>query len=286
MDPAYVAARQALLTALIALDRSPSPVVLIGAQAVYLRTGQASFDVSVDPYTTDADLALNPDVLGGEPQLEQVMRAAGFDRLSQPGAWFTHVRMPDGTTRSVEVDLMVPEAVAGPGRRAARLPEQAAGVARRGPGLEAAIIDYSRMTVPSLDKSDRRTAEVNVAGTAALLIAKAHKLFERIGDERKRGQPSDRVKPKDAGDIYRLASLAEPAEDIGRRLRALAEHEMAGGTVRSGVDYLSELFSRRGQRGVELAKVALSAPGGVPPTRIEAVLSNYMRELREAYDDR
>jgi hypothetical protein len=65
-DPLYVAARVALLDALEALGEQRRAVVLVGAQAVYLHTGEAT--VAVAPYTTDADLAIDPSLLQASPK--------------------------------------------------------------------------------------------------------------------------------------------------------------------------------------------------------------------------
>jgi hypothetical protein len=54
VDPIYVEARRVLLDALTALAPQGSAVIVAGAQAVYLRAGDA--DVAVAPYTTDGDL--------------------------------------------------------------------------------------------------------------------------------------------------------------------------------------------------------------------------------------
>lgn len=56
--PEYVLVRSALLDALGALHRHLDALVLVGAQAVYLHTGDA--ELIVVPTTTDADLALYP----------------------------------------------------------------------------------------------------------------------------------------------------------------------------------------------------------------------------------
>ena len=54
----YVEARRALLDALTALQSHVDAFVLIGAQAVYLRT--AGRLPGYQPFTPDADLALDP----------------------------------------------------------------------------------------------------------------------------------------------------------------------------------------------------------------------------------
>src|SRR5437867_876077 len=75
--PAYVEARRVLLDALTALAPQGSAVIVAGAQAIYLHTGDA--DLAIAPYTTDGDLTLDPSQLVDEPALESAMRSAGFD---------------------------------------------------------------------------------------------------------------------------------------------------------------------------------------------------------------
>jgi hypothetical protein len=52
-------------------------------------------------------------------------------------------------------------------------------VARKAKGLEAAIVDNSIHHLTALDAADARTFEVAIAGLAALLVAKLHKIAER-----------------------------------------------------------------------------------------------------------
>jgi hypothetical protein len=96
-DPEYAAARRVLLDALGALGAHCKAVVLVGAQAIYLRVGAG--DMAVAPFTTDGDLALNPTVLGDEPILAEALRAAGFDLAIKPGTW---------SRADVQIDLLVP----------------------------------------------------------------------------------------------------------------------------------------------------------------------------------
>ncbi|MDA8024984.1 MAG: hypothetical protein M0T78_00355 [Actinomycetota bacterium] len=89
-DPRYVVARRVLLDALIALAPHGKAFIIAGAQAVYLRTGLN--EVAVAPYTTDGDLALDPNLLGDGPALEATMRNAGFELAGmasgiEPGIW-------------------------------------------------------------------------------------------------------------------------------------------------------------------------------------------------------
>jgi hypothetical protein len=50
-DPLYVNAREVLLDALEALGPHRASLILVGAQAIYLHTGEA--DIAVAPFTTD-----------------------------------------------------------------------------------------------------------------------------------------------------------------------------------------------------------------------------------------
>ena len=64
-DPLYVLARRALLDGLAALKPHLNSIVVIGAQAVYLRTGPA--DLAVPEFTIDADLAIAPEAADRRP---------------------------------------------------------------------------------------------------------------------------------------------------------------------------------------------------------------------------
>ncbi len=225
-----VAARGALLDALEALHVHRRSVIVIGAQAIYLHTGAAA--VALAEATKDSDLALDPRTMFDEPLLENVMTAAGFQsdpHSAQPGSWLH----PNG----IPVDLMVPEALAGgSGRRGARIPPHSSRAARRAAGLEAALVDNGPVQVRALAVGDGRAYMANVAGPAALLVAKLHKLGERQ-------TTSGRLIDKDAHDLYRLL-VAIPTENLADTLRRLRDDEVAGPATVQGVAYLDELFAR------------------------------------------
>lgn len=65
-SPEYVAARRVLLDALDSLRPHLDAIVLVGAQAVYLH---APLGDPRPTYTTDADLALNPELLATHPDI-------------------------------------------------------------------------------------------------------------------------------------------------------------------------------------------------------------------------
>lgn len=224
-----VAARAALLDALDALRDQRDALVLIGAQAVYLHTGAAP--VALAEATKDSDLAVDPRALSDSPLLDEAMQRAGFHRNltePQPGSWLS--------PRGIPVDLMVPAALAGAGgRRGARIPPHSRHATRRTPGLEAALVDHAPMTIVALDPDDSRSAEIEVAGPAALLVAKLHKLGERQ-------QRPERLLDKDAHDVYRLL-VATDTLTLSSTLVGLRSDELAGATTNEAVDYLERLFA-------------------------------------------
>jgi hypothetical protein len=74
------------------------------------------------------------------------------------------------------------------------------------------------MTVDSLD-GDGRSAVINVAGSAALLVAKLHKLGERV-------DTPGRLSDKDTHDIYRLL-VATETPDLAKTLQRLHADQIA-----------------------------------------------------------
>lgn len=119
VDPRYVVARRVLLDALTTLAPHGPAVIVADAQAVYLRAGDA--DLTIAPYTTDGDLAIDPTLLDDEPQLARAMGEAGFSLGIEPGIWLAPA-VVDGEDVTIPVDLIVPEHAAPPGgRRGARL---------------------------------------------------------------------------------------------------------------------------------------------------------------------
>ncbi len=264
-DNLIVEARAALLDAIAALEAHKDSVILIGAQAIYLRTGNAAFALA--EATKDSDLAIDPRTLGEDPRLEEAMTEAGFilnPVSQQPGAWMS----PNG----IPVDLMVPEHLAGTGsRRGIGIPPHSKHSARRAAGLEAAIIDRSPMTVESLD-DDGRSAVINVAGPAALLVAKLHKLGERVGTP-------DRLNDKDAHDIYRLL-VATETRDLAESLQRLRREEIAQETTAQALMYLEQLFASASALGATMAGRAEEGIG--KPDTVSAAVSFLAQDLLSA----
>lgn len=101
-DPLYVAARGVLLDALEAVDAQLDAIVIVGAQAIYLHTTPDT-ELPVAPYTTDADLGLDPSRLADEPLLETLLSDAGFEQSPRHVGIWTKEMPVEGIRRSVDV---------------------------------------------------------------------------------------------------------------------------------------------------------------------------------------
>lgn len=243
LDPIYVAARRVLLDSLDAIKEHLSSLILVEAQAVYLRTGEA--DIAVPPYTTDGDLAIDPRQLNIEPLIEAAMQKAGFSLAKNAvGIWQSSVEV-EGVPRAISVDLLVPESLGGGGRRAARIPPHARGTARKVSGLEGALVDRDLFTITALDPVDERGFELFVAGPAALLTAKVYKLLDRVDS-------TDRRSDKDALDVYRLLR-ATATEDLANRFLTLLTNPLSSAVAETAVGQLQQLFGGVNATGTRMA---------------------------------
>jgi hypothetical protein len=252
-DRLYVAARRVLLDALEAIKPHLNALVLVGAQAVYVHAGEA--DLAVAPYTTDGDLALDPSRLQPEPLLEVSLQRAGFTLAENAvGVWQTSIDV-QGVKRNVGVDLLVPESLGGSGRRAARIPPHARQTARKVAGLEGALVDRDLSKIGALDPGDTRQFELMVAGPAALVVAKIHKIMDREGD-------ADRRSDKDALDGYRLLRVV-PTQALAQRFRTLLADQISQRVADTAQRMLPQLFGRMSAPGTRMAvRAALPLESG------------------------
>ncbi len=273
--PAYVAARSVLLDALEALGSQREAIIIVGAQAVYLRTGDVGI-TGYAPYTIDADLAVVPSRLADEPRIEELMGDADFEQKGEPGVWWKTVNI-EGIATEVEVDVMVPQRYAPPGgRRSARLPPHDKMVARKAIGLEGSILDHDLIEVSALEGADPRRYTVRVAGPAALVVAKLYKLRDRLAEGK-----TNRMADKDAADVYRLM-LAVPVPEFLRQLRPLLDDEMAGPVCREAVVMMAQLFGARGAAGVRMANDALRV--AVPSERVADVCTGFVLRVQQSLE--
>ena len=270
-DPLYVRARRTLLDAADALATHLDSVVLVGAQAIYVHTGEADLADptlgSVPEYTTDADFSLNPMALGDSPLVAELLMAGGFSAGEHPGEWHS----ADG----VRVDLMVPEALAGAGSRGARLGPHGKRVARRAKGLEGALIDRDRQELTSLDPAEKRSVVMNVAGPGALLVAKIHKIADRA-------ETVSRIRDKDALDVLRLLRAIDTT-DLAGRVALLARSEPCATVTAEALDHLPQLFGRADSAGTEMAVRAagVNADAEVIAASMTVLVSDLLATLGE-----
>jgi hypothetical protein len=273
----YIEARRVLLDALDALRPHLDAVVLVGAQAVYLRTsGRLE---GYQPFTTDADVVLDPALLADIPPLGDAMTDAGFVLTDEPGIWEARFNRPGFDDEIVvPVDLIVPEELAPKaGRRAARLPGgHGKTTARKSPGLAGAVVDNGPLELAALEAGDQRSVSVNVAGYGALLVAKLHKLGDRLATP-------ERLHAKDAGDIYRLFDALAP-DDMADLLRRLLADARSAATTKKALAYADALFGAPTAVGVRLTVDALQAL--VPEPTVTAVMTAYTAELRRLLETR
>ena len=250
----YIQAREVLLDALEALRPHLDSITLVGAQAIYLWTGEST-DINIPPYTTDADLALNPQTLGSEPAILKALDAAGFERLQDPGIW-------KSARNDVTVDLLVPEILGGGGRRAARLPGHGKNIARKVQGLDCALIDREKKLITALESSDRRNFDLYVAGPAALLVAKLYKLWDRK-------DATAREDAKDALDLFRILRVC-PTAELAERIALLMKDPFSQAETRQALVYLDELFQDENAHGAQMVGEAV----GVLADREEVISSS------------
>lgn len=249
-----VVARRVLLDALQALRDHSDAIVLVGAQAVHLRT--IGVVLASSPYTSDADLSLNPKLISDEPLINEAMRGAGFELTipDGPGLW-TRTEMINGQSHPVEVDLLVPKTLAPKlGRRSAHLPPHDKNATRHVDGLEATLFDHSPLQVPSLEpEKDPRELTIEVAGPASLLIAKAFKIRDRLNEH---ATSPHRLADKDAGDVIRLMMVT--GGNLSPVFKRLSQEDQISDVVAEGCELLWKQFGFPSAAGVQMATRALA----------------------------
>ena len=237
-DERTISAREGLLDAVEGLGPHSEAVILVGAQAIYVHIGEVSAGFAVSPFTYDADIALDPALLGSAPTIIDAMAGAGFNLTDQPGLYIRE--------SGAQVDLLVPAAVGGPGRRGARLDVHGNRAAMKVHGLEGALVSHAPRRISSLVTGSDRSCVVEVAGPSALLVAKVHKISERVDDPLRRATID-----KDAFDIYRIL-LAVDISELAAEVRLLQASAVSSEVTSEAMTKFRELFGARSGMGTEL----------------------------------
>jgi hypothetical protein len=96
-----------------------------------------------------------------------------------------------------------------------------------------------------LDPEDERQFDLMLAGPAALIVAKVHKIMDRQGDV-------DRRSDKDALDLYRLLRVV-PTRDLAQRFRTLQADPLSRQVAETAHRMLPNLFGRARAPGIQMA---------------------------------
>ena len=123
----------------------------------------------------------------------------------------------------------------------------------------------------SFETQDPRRIHVNVAGPAALLVAKAHKLGERLATPQ-------RLMAKDAGDVFRLFEATALGELV-RVMRTLLTDERSADATVSSLAFIRQLFATPRAPGTRLAVQALGV--AVDESTVVSTMTTYTHDLLE-----
>ncbi|MDR1184436.1 MAG: hypothetical protein LBK67_06525, partial [Coriobacteriales bacterium] len=196
--------RRLLIEAIRALGDFKKAITVIGAHAVHAWVEDAWGRIEMEA-TRDSDISIHPTFVTEDPKIVDVLRGIGVvpAHKDRPGIYGLVAEGNLPWKARTTIDLLVPEAYAGAGRRAARIPGQWNSVSRA-KGLELTIWDRHLLVLETVDEP-KEVIETNIAGPAALLVAKAHKVHERL--EQVTRYP-ERLRPKDSGDIALLMMVS------------------------------------------------------------------------------
>jgi len=266
--------RRAIINAIEVLAAHVESLTLVGAHAVMLRT--ADLDVPRMP-TGDGDLGVTPGLVGDLPSIETLLAGAGYEHrtTARPGLWGREpYDEPDGGRSYREkIDLLAPRGLAGTVSRTKRgVPalqgahgKLAVGNAR---GLELAAFNRSRLTI--VDFADARlSAEIFVAEIPALILAKGSKVGERLLEPRQ-----GPIRDKDLGDLWRLMSVADPAETT-QVIEEFVDRADVGSDIRQSAEWTAGVLSD--PVSVERAKSAYDT--FVDPAEIDRVFELWSNAL-------
>lgn len=231
----YATARRVLLDAVRALHQVTNGIVLVGAQAVYLRAPDTS--VPIAPFTLDGDLVADPRVIRRPRLISEALERAHFVPVDQYPGFYRATRVPADRIAAARVDVFVPERFANAWELEGYNAADARAVSPQ-PGLELALFDHSPMRLSALDDVEpERAITLEVAGTLALVVAKGWKLGERHAQ----GAEAFTEVTKDIVDVYRLLR-ASRSEEISAALKTLPQEAWLMDVARTGANYLARIF--------------------------------------------
>lgn len=269
--------RRLIIETTRALGEHAGAVTVVGAHAVHVWVQDKWGDVEMET-TRDGDLAINPVYVAPDPKIVEMMEGIGLERASEdrPGIYGYSAERDLDLAQRTTIDLLVPEAFAGSGRRSAELDGQKQ-AATRARGLELALFDRTLTTLHTFDEPND-VIEVHVAGQAALLIAKAHKIGERVADFDKR---PDRLKPKDSGDVALLMMTISPEEASATMANGCATQPLIAEAVKHGAQQLLALYDMASDP-LPRRQAALSLGGRFGEDEVYATIDEWIPAFRTA----
>lgn len=134
------------------------------------------------------------------------------------------------------------------------------------------------VSIRALESTDPRAFDVAIAGPAALLIAKAHKIAERVAEREHR-----RLEDKDALDVLRLLQATETAA-LAATVNVLLHADVAREVTREALDILRDQFTDARAAGPQMA--ARAAGTLASPDVIAASCAALASDLLDAIDAR
>src|SRR5262249_8771959 len=133
---------------------------------------------------------------------------------------------------------------------AARLEGHGTHTARKARGLEAALVDKQVRDVRALEPADPRVVQLAVAGPAALLVAKLHKLADRQATPRR----LDDKEALDGSPRLQAIDTAVLAQGFAR----LLTDPRSAAVAAEGRTYLQALFGTDAAAGTAMVERAVS----------------------------
>lgn len=211
--------------------------VLVGAQAVYLRTSRTL--PNLPAYTYDADILADTRFVSRTDIYDRLIDSGFQLRGKMPG--FFRLGSPSIAPGVAVLDMLVPER--GVPMTETDLNSRGLNAAFSQPGLEMCVVDNSPLYITPEIK-------LNVAGLTGLIVAKSWKIGERFDQ----GPDAFELVGKDIADVFRLLSAGNRTiyEDA---VRALPPEAYVRASVRAGSDRLRETCSIGGPGQALIARM-------------------------------
>jgi len=273
-----IRSRRLLIDAVYALSMFKDAITVVGAHAVHEWVKETWGPVDMEA-TRDADITINPSFIADNPSILETLKNIGLEPALQdrPGIYGLEGESNLPLEARTTFDILVPESYAGGGNRAARIPGQK-NTAGRAVGLELSLWDKHLRKLATIDEPIK-DAEVFIAGPAALLVAKAHKIHERLEQVMKR---PDRLRPKDSGDIALLMMVSDPVEVRQTMNNNATAHPETAEVIRSAANWLVEMYSDSTQVSVTRQQAADSLAARFDENDVFTAIDGWLKKFTDS----